>query len=229
MDFMKLLKSLEELLYELVSWLLFYPLTMWRSVTSPPSMMRYADIELTDKPEDQYQDTLSPPLFLLITLLLSQALSGALPSIYDPTEAVRELGSGSNLLIARGVIFGIYPLCMAVTLLRSKKVRITRNSLRPPFFSQCYVAAPFAFILVLGFDFIAMPNEQGILAGLLKMGLATVWYAQAQMRWFMQDLGISIIRATAAFGGAFLFATAAAFFVALLITLDAKSITHGIG
>lgn len=50
LDFMKLLKSLEELLYELVSWLLFYPLTMWRSVVRPLSMMRYADTELADRP-----------------------------------------------------------------------------------------------------------------------------------------------------------------------------------
>lgn len=88
-------------------------------------MMRYADTELADRPEDQYEDTLSPPLFLLITLLLSQGLSGLLPSVFDPTEAARQLGSGSNLLIARGVIFGVYPLSMAVTLLRWKNVRIT--------------------------------------------------------------------------------------------------------
>lgn len=54
---MKLLKSLEELLYELVSWLLFYPITMWRSVLSPLNMMRYADTELAVRPEDQYEDT----------------------------------------------------------------------------------------------------------------------------------------------------------------------------
>ncbi len=224
MDFMKLLKSLEELLYELVSWLVFYPVTIWRSVTRPLSMMRYADIELFDKQEDQYEDTLSPPLCLLITLLLSQGLSNALPSVYDPTEAAKELGSGSNLLIARGVIFGIYPLCMAVLLLRSKAVRITRNSLRPPFFSQCYVAAPFAFFLVLGFDLVSLPQDQSLLAGLVAMAVATIWYAQAQVRWFMHDLGIGALRATGIFFAAFLFATLAAFLVALLITLDAKSI-----
>lgn len=58
---MKLLKSLEELLYELVAWLVFYPLTMWRSVITPLRMMRYADIELSDRLDDQYDDTLSPP------------------------------------------------------------------------------------------------------------------------------------------------------------------------
>jgi len=226
---MKLLKSLEELLYELVSWLIFYPVTMWRSVVRPLSMMRYADIELADKPEDQYQDTLSPPLFLLITLLLSQGLSTSLPSVYDPTEAARELGSGSNLLIARGVIFGIYPLCMAVTLLRWKTIAITRNSLRPPFFSQCYVAAPFAFVLVLGFDFFSMPQEQGTCAGFAALAVAAAWYAQAQVRWFMHDLSIGPARALAIFVGAFLLATIAAFLAALVITLDAKTIAPATG
>lgn len=221
---MKLLKSFEELLYELVSWLVFYPVTMWRSVVRPLSMMRYADIELADKPEDQYQDTLSPPLFLLNTLLLSQGLSASLPSVYDPTEAARELGSGSNLLIARGVIFGIYPLCMAVMLLRSKTVSITRNSLRPPFFSQCYVAAPFAFVLVLGLDFLSMPQGQGTLAGIVAIVVALTWYAQAQVRWFMHDLGIGAARALATFVTALLLATVAAFLVALLITVDVTTV-----
>lgn len=221
---MKLLKSLEELLYELVSWLLFYPLTVWRTAVTPLRMMRYADTELADRPEDQYEDTLSPPLFLLITLMLSQGVAGALPSIYDPSEAVRRLGSGSNLLIARGVIFGIFPLCMAATLLRWKKVRLTRDSLRPPFFSQCYVAALFAFVLVLGLDFYSMPSGQGDVTGAITVTIAVVWYAQAEVRWFMQDLGIGATRAVAIFLGAFLLAITAALAIAVLINLDAKSI-----
>jgi len=224
---MKLLKSLEELLYELVSWLLFYPITMWRSVASPLSMMRYADAELADRLEDQYEDTLSPPLFLLITLLLSQGLSGALPSIFDPTAAAKQLGSGSNLLIARGVIFGVYPLCMAVTLLRRKKVRITRDTLRLPFFSQCYVAAPFAFILVLGIDLLSMPQAQGLMVGAVTVTMALVWYAQAQIRWFVQDLRIGPIRAVLIFIGAFLIATIAALSVALMINIDADAFASG--
>lgn len=226
---MKLLKSLEELLYELVSWLLFYPVTLWRSVVSPLSMMRYADTELADRPEDQYDDTLSPPLFLLITLMLSQGIAGSLPSVYDPSEAIETLGSGSNLLIARGVIFGIFPLCMAVTLLRWKKTRITRDTLRPPFFSQCYVAAPFALVLVLGLDFYAMPRGEGVVAGAITATIATVWYAQAQVRWFMQDLSIGPFRATTTFIGALLFAAAGAIMVAILINLDAKSIASATG
>ncbi|CVI59345.1 Permeases of the major facilitator superfamily [Agrobacterium salinitolerans str. Hayward 0363] len=224
MDFMKLLKSLEELLYELVSWLVFYPITLWRSVVTPLSMMRYADAELADRLEDQYDDTLSPPLFLLITLLASQALTNLLPSVYDTTTAARQLGSGSNLLIARGVIFGVYPLCMAVALLRWKAMIITRNSLRPPFFSQCYVTAPFSLVLVSGFDLASMPNERGLAIGLTVIALATVWYAQAEVRWLKRELGVGALKAGVIFSGAFLAASVVALLLALFITVEAKTI-----
>ncbi len=53
---------------------------------------------------------------------------------------------------------------------------MTRNSLRPPLFNQCYVAGPFAFMLVLGIDLIGVPEEKGVTAGMLAMGGALTWY-----------------------------------------------------
>jgi len=223
LDLMKVLKSLEELLYELVSWLVFYPVTMWRSLTSPRDMMRYADVELADKLENQYDDTLSPPLFLLITLLISHGLSTAFPSISNPSELPKVLSSGTNLLIARGVVYGIYPLSMAVMLLRMKSVRITRASLRPPFYSQCYVAAPFAFVMGLGFDFLLMPDQRGDNVGLLVMALAVLWYGQVQVRWFRHDAMQGAAKSTVAFAMAFLIATVAAAAVTLLIGIEATN------
>lgn len=220
LDFMKLLKSLEELLYELVSWLVFYPATMWRSVTRPLSMMRYAGMELSHRPENQYDDTLSPPLFLLITLLLSQGLSTAFPSVVDPARVAEANAAGSNLMIARGIVFGIYPLCMAVALLFYKSVKLTRSSLRPPFFSQCFVAAPFVFVFGLAIDLLVMPAERGILAGLTALAVAIIWYGQCQVRWFIQDLRVGPIKATGIFVAAFMTATILALVVAVLVSIE---------
>ena len=74
MDFLKLIRQLDELLYEVMSWLVFYPVTLWRALRHPSKMMDYSDAELGDPAERQYTDTLSPPLFLLLTLVLSHAL-----------------------------------------------------------------------------------------------------------------------------------------------------------
>src|SRR5678815_1736439 len=74
MDFMKILKSFEEFIFEAVSWLVFFPLTLWRVVRHPLRMARYADEELSDPLREQFKDALSPPLFLLLALLIAHAL-----------------------------------------------------------------------------------------------------------------------------------------------------------
>lgn len=63
MNVLTILRSVEELLYKVISWLLFYPLTFWRTLTRPMGTMRYSDAEQRDKAEKQYLETLSPPLF----------------------------------------------------------------------------------------------------------------------------------------------------------------------
>ncbi|SIQ47866.1 hypothetical protein SAMN05880561_103134 [Rhizobium sp. RU33A] len=220
MDFMRLLKSLEELLYELVSWLVFYPMTFWRAFIRPLSMMRYADDELEDRPEDQYDDTISPPLFLLITLLLSQALSTAFPSVATSADALALTHSFSNLLIVRGVVFGMFPMVMAVTLIRYKGLILKRSTLRPPFFSQCYVAAPFVFLIGLSVDFLAIPGGQADAYAAAVFVGAVVWYGQAEIRWFRRDLGIGNAKATGLFLLAFVIATVAALGVAIGVALQ---------
>ncbi|MFN3863205.1 MAG: hypothetical protein ACK4RT_02870 [Erythrobacter sp.] len=80
MDFMKLLKSLEELLYEVMVMLVFFPRTLFLTLRHPQRMMDYADTELGDVQTEQYNDTLSPPLFLMICLLLGHVVAVVLPT-----------------------------------------------------------------------------------------------------------------------------------------------------
>ena len=74
MDFMKLLKSLEELISEVMAMLVSYPKTLWLTFRYPQRMMDYADTELGDVQSQQYSDTLSPSLFLMICLAISHAI-----------------------------------------------------------------------------------------------------------------------------------------------------------
>ncbi|WP_457583391.1 permease [Ensifer canadensis] len=195
MDFMRLLKSIEELLYELVSWLLFYPLTMWRTLRQPQAMMRYADVELADKVSDQYTETLSPPLFLLITLLLVHGVELGLVNQTKPWAPPPLLASDSNLLMFRAVAFSILPLLMAIKLLRHKGARLTRETLRAPFYSQCYITAPFAFALSIGGLLTRVENQTALTVGLAFVLVALVWYVIVETRWFKSDLGLSTTQA----------------------------------
>lgn len=189
MDFMKILKSLEQALYEVMVWLVFYPLTMWQVLTRPAAMMTYADDELDQADEERYSDRLSPPIFLAITLGLNH-----LAELTTGFGAAQQgiLASDQNLLGFRMLIFSIYPLVLSVRLLRQQGIALDRKSLRAPFYAQCYVAAPWA--AVVGTAPVAAMQAQGqtvdaLLTALGVMALAAVWYVTLQTRWFARHLG----------------------------------------
>jgi len=190
MDFMRLLQSLEELLYELASWLVFYPVTLWRTLTRPREMMRYADSELGDTLEKRYTDTLSPPLFLLLTLLLAHGLELALIARRDDSLLPAVMRDDANLLIFRAFLFSIFPLLMAVRLLKRAGLPLDRETLKAPFYSQCYVAAPFAFGVSAGVNLLRTGRHEMILMGSAVALLSLLWYLLVEVRWFRHDLGV---------------------------------------
>ncbi|WP_176526666.1 hypothetical protein [Rhizobium subbaraonis] len=195
MDLMKFLKSLDELLYEIVSWLVFYPLTMWRSIRHPKAMMRYADTELVDDPPEQYTETLSPPLFLLLSLFLAHGSEMMLARWEGTWVRPTLLASDSNLLIFRAILFSIFPLLMSVRLLRRRKIAIDRETLRAPFYSQCYVAAPFALGVSLAGQIARIETAAAAMAGLALFAASVSWYLAVETRWFKADLGMPTGRA----------------------------------
>jgi hypothetical protein len=193
MDFMKLLKSLDDFLYEVVGWIVFYPITLLRSVLNPVEMLRYSDRELLEPDEEQYTDTFNPPIFLLITLLITYLLG----KVIQPQIKLSNLISkDTDLLLFRGVIFSIFPVLMAVDLLKHQKKRIDRVALRPLFYGQCFIAAPFALVASIAgllFEFQKAPQ---MIAGLLIFLVALCWYVAVEVIWFSSTLNVTKVRAT---------------------------------
>jgi hypothetical protein len=196
MDFLKILRSLEALLYEVMSWLIFYPRTMWRVIAHPLRMMRYSEVEQTEAPEQQYGDTLSPPLFLLLSILITHGIEVAMHERLVLHGLAGELvQSHEYLLILRTIAFSIVPLMFASALLRGLGKPIDRTKLRAPFFSQCYLAAPFA--LAIGLSSVALRSSIHPLriAGAICALLAIVSYLGLQTAWLAAHLPISTGRA----------------------------------
>ncbi|MBX7492839.1 hypothetical protein K3163_06430 [Qipengyuania sp. 1NDW9] len=193
MDFMKILKSLEEALYEVMVWLVFYPLTFWRVLTQPAYMMAYAAHELGDEDEDRYSDKLSPPIFLAITLGLAHLLELGLGS----SELEGFLADDRNLLAFRMVMFSTFPLVLAVRLLRKRREPLDRKALKGPFYAQCYVAAPWALVVgtvpLLAFAW-GGATLDSLGAALGVIGVAAIWYLILQARWFARTLDYSFWR-----------------------------------
>jgi len=199
MDFLKLIQSLDELLYEVMSWLVFYPITLWRALTRPLKMMDYSEAELTDPAESQYSDTMSPPLFLMLTLALTHAaelsIVGQSETVLQKTGLGGLVNDDSSLIVMRVAFFSIFPLVMAARLVRARAVRLDRGPLKPPFYSQCYVAAPFSAMVGTSGILMQLKPQASQLGGLALLVFALLWFGSLQILWFARHLRVGYWRA----------------------------------
>lgn len=198
MDFFKLMQSLDELLFEIVSWFLFYPLTLWRMIRSPLKTMASADIELKETQQRQFDDTIPPPLFLALTFVVISIfeltiLGHSYLASVNP-ELSRKIGSDANLTVLRIVLISLLPLTAAIRLLRARGTHIDRPAIKAPFYSQCYAAALFGIMLALAF--VAEGRELSYTgpAFLSVMALAFLWLFTIEAHWFAAQLNVSFAR-----------------------------------
>ncbi|MFK4811024.1 permease [Devosia neptuniae] len=213
MDFMRLLKSVEELLYELVTWILFYPLTLWRCLRHPVRMMNYASTELGDAEAEQYDDALSPPIFLLLTLFIAHLIElrfGVATKVVLPDVFADE----RNLLFFRAIAFSLFPLLLALQDVRRRGAKLTRRTLKPAFYSQCYAAAPFILSIDLAVIIAQHSNVAAVVASLAAFVAGLIWYVGAETAWLLLDGRLGRPRALLNASGAI-----ALGFVAVLVVL----------
>lgn len=193
MDFLKIIQSLDELLYELMSWLVFYPVTLWRTLVHPLRMMDYSDLEQGEAEASQYTDTLSPPLFLMLTLLLAHLAQLSLigeDEIVASNKGLSALISDeTSLLTLNLATFSLIPLLLAVRLVRAQKLELNRDTLRAPFYSQCYAVAPLALTMNLLNIGLHLPVTPVAVIGILTVFVAAwSYFGWLQALWYAHHL-----------------------------------------
>ncbi|WP_282949460.1 MULTISPECIES: hypothetical protein [unclassified Sphingopyxis] len=199
MNFFNLIQSLDDLLYEVMSWLVFYPVTLWRTLVRPLQMMDYSDVEQGDAADEQYTDTLSPPLFLLLSLILVHAAEIAL--VGDDAMIASKVGlaafvsNNTDLIILRIVSFSLFPVMLATRMVRAQKLQVDRDTLRAPFYSQCYVAAVLAMLLGTAVILIKLAHDWSVLAGGALALFGLLWFGFLQTAWFNQHLKCGRLKA----------------------------------
>lgn len=197
MDFLKIINSLEEFLYEAMSWLLFYPITLWRSVTSPLALMAYSDQELTKPVDRQYLDSVSPPLFLMLSLLIAHGLEVAthtsmrMPGEHALSDQI--FRSHETLLLVRSLLYGLYPLFFSATLLKRSGQFFDRERLRAPFYGQCCVVSPFAIQIGLASLAFRMPAPWLHTAAMFLLLTAIIGFLSVETLYFQRRLGSNLL------------------------------------
>jgi hypothetical protein len=161
-------------------------------------MMRYSDREQGDAPERQYADTLSPPLFLMLTVLVAHGFALAMGAkLPEARTAIAKLllSSEQNLLILRSILFSIFALVAATTLIRRQRRELDRNTLRAPFYTQCYLTAPFALAISVAATLVGMPAQTVHAVGSALTLAGIIWYVWVETRWFGLELELGPGRA----------------------------------
>lgn len=183
MDLMRILRSLEEFLYELVGWLVFYPRTFLRIIRHPDAIARYTQLELEQPPERQFTETISPVLMLILSVVLAHALEmiSRAPPLETTTPVAQLLfGSEQALLLTRCVVFCGYALVAALSILQQQRKAITRETLRAPFSIQAFLVSPFVVMLSTGILIARMEHAWAALAGGVVIVSGNVWYLWAR-------------------------------------------------
>lgn len=207
MRFIQGLKSLDDLLFEVMTWLVFYPVTLWRSIRHPLRTMDYARGELGKGDDERFRDTLRPPVFLLVTVIIAYvielSLNGEDAVVTDQTGVANLIDDDQSMMILRIFSFALFPVIMASieTLLRRK--HIDRDTLQAPFYAQCYLAAPFVLVLSLAVTAIRYPTASLELPAYLAALAASLAYVWTEADWLVRSAGRGWLRALLSAVGAF--------------------------
>lgn len=181
MDLIRLLRSLEEFLYELVGWLVFYPRTFWRILLHPGAIAVYTKGELAKNRELQFQDTISPVLMLILSVALAHAIELICRvSIADSDTPMGKLmlGSEQGLLLTRSAVFCIYALGAALSTLWLGGQTVTRETLREPFSIQAFLVCPFVILTAVGQQLLRVDTMHW--AGIAVTAAGVAWYILAR-------------------------------------------------
>ena len=198
MDLIRILRSLEEFLYELMSWLIFYPRTLLRILRNPVAIARYTQSELKQPDDQQFTEMVSPLLTLILSVILAHGIEMiARVPMLDTSDPVTDLlfGTQQGLLATRSIFFSLYALTGAAITMKVLRIRIDRETLREPFYIHAYLIAPFALAVSTAAVMLREPDAGWILGGLATILLATIWLIWAHVAIYRYMLKIGRFRA----------------------------------
>lgn len=197
MNFFGFLKSLDNLLFEVMSWIIFYPVTLWRCLLRPLAMMAYAQDELKND-EQPFGEALSPPIFLLVTVVIAHgvelALIGQSAMVAKTSGLAALVTDNTTLIVLRLIVFATVPIVIAVQTLWWSKAKLDRETLERPFYAQCYAVTPLVLVVSsLATLAVSSPDGSGEMRAIGYL-VVLAWFLVTQIFWFRRDLHTGIGR-----------------------------------
>jgi hypothetical protein len=189
--FLVFLKSFEVLLFEVMSWLIFYPRTLWRAGRHPLSMMDRSEEELKLPAEQQFRDIISPPIFLLLTVVAAHAFEVAVvgnsPLIDNGIGLAALIQDNTSLILFRLVAFSSLPVIAGGFALGAMGRPLDRITLQPLFYAQCFVTTPVVLLCSIAETLTRLPQPAADIPAALFFAAASVFYIAVETVWFARE------------------------------------------
>jgi hypothetical protein len=212
MDILKLLESFEELLYRLALWVVLGPKTLYFVFRSPTLINRYVSEQLEKSPDDRFKEMLSPVLFWILIALVPHLMLidflATLPGSRVSTElewvAFMKAPWVTRLTLV-SIVALAGPLAISSRVLGQLGKPVDRETLRAPFFVQCYSLTP-VYIFLLPFVFFSLryediPDGAATYISGTACVAAVSWFFVAESAVLSQQLSVSRLKAVIKAGG----------------------------
>jgi hypothetical protein len=191
MPFLIFLKSFEVLLYEVMSWLVFYPRTMWRAVRHPLQMMERTEDELKLAPAEQFRDVISPPIFLLLTVIAANSFEVAVVGnnalIDDGVGLAAMITDNSSLILFRLIVFASLPVVAGVLALAAMRRQVDRVTLQPVFYAQCFATTPVVLLCSIAATITRLPQRAANIPAAIIFAAAVLFFIIVEASWFVHE------------------------------------------
>jgi len=180
MDFAKLFKSVEDAVYEVMVWLLLLPKTLIRTALRPKWAMEYIDEEWGKKPDERFDEYLSPVMLWLLSAVIPLTLAFIIsrPDIESAQDFLKAL---SNDIYSTTLYMMLIPFVYIVGIEWLNKTPVKRSLLKISFYRHCYALAP-AQILTVILSGVSVINPLLIFAVLLVIPFYEAFVYQIELK-----------------------------------------------
>ena len=144
----KILQALEEVIFEIMAWIMLLPKTFVQVIFKPRETVQYVNDEWkAEKPENRFDEFLSPVFFWIIVAVLP--LTYALLSEKDLQQSGFLAIFLENKIISGAGIASLLLMTYLtwIELVNDRPIR--KSALQRMFYIQCYITSPAVLIITL--------------------------------------------------------------------------------
>ena len=160
-------------------------------------MMKRAEQELALPAAEQFRDVISPPIFLLLTVIaatgIEVAVVGHSPLIDSGIGLAAMITDNTSLILFRLITFALLPIIAGVCALAMLRRPVDRDSLQPLFYAQCFVTTPVVLAASIAETLTRLPQPAANAPAALLFAAAMAFYIGVEATWFAREAKRSLV------------------------------------